>query len=112
MTTFTSRVRGLPSCHHLHSGNVQKKGSEVLHMGGTCRRARCATFQGFDRKKLKSTTMEGMDVDDENVKKKLEKLKIEFEQFTELMKEVLGDKVMVNDRSVDSLCVLTESEDG
>merc|ERR1712185_447337 len=66
-------------------------------------------------KKLKSTTKEGLDIDDEDDKKKLEELKAEFEPLTKLMKEVLGDKVekvMVSSRIVDSPCVLTTSEYG
>merc|ERR1712150_335326 len=46
----------------------------------------------FDGKKLKSTTKEGLEIDDEE-EKKLEELKAEFEPLTKLMKEVLGDKV-------------------
>merc|ERR1712022_40155 len=69
----------------------------------------------FDGKKLKSTTKEGLDIDDDDEKKKLEELKAEFEPLTKLMKEVLGDKtekVMVSSRVVDSPCVLVTSEYG
>merc|ERR1711975_211121 len=40
----------------------------------------------------KSTTKEGLDIDDEDEKKKMEECKAEFEPLTKLMKEVLGDK--------------------
>merc|ERR1711956_55340 len=66
-------------------------------------------------KKLKSTTKEGLDIDDEDEKKKFEELKAEFEPLTKLMKEVLGDKtekVVVSSRMADSPCVLTTSEHG
>merc|ERR1719206_1030879 len=69
----------------------------------------------FDGKKLKSTTKEGLDIEDEDEKKKLEELKAEFEPLTKLMKEVLGDKVekvIVSSRMADSPCVLTTSEYG
>ena len=69
----------------------------------------------FDGKKLKSTTKEGLDIDDEDEKKKIEELKAEFEPLTKLMKEVLGDKVekvLVSSRMADSPCVLTTSEYG
>merc|ERR1712167_253282 len=69
----------------------------------------------FDGKKLKSTTKEGLDIEDEDEKKKLEELKAEFEPLTKLMKEVLGDKVekvLVSSRMADSPCVLTTSEYG
>ena len=46
----------------------------------------------FDGKKLKSCTKEGLDIDDDDEKKKLEECKAEFEPFTKLMKEVLGDE--------------------
>ena len=62
----------------------------------------------FDGKKLKSTTKEGLDIDDEDEKKKIEELKAEFEPLTKLMKEVLGDKVekvLVSSRMADSPCV-------
>ena len=42
-------------------------------------------------------------------------LQVESEPLTNLIKEVLGDKVekvIVSDRIVDSLCVFTTSEDG
>merc|ERR1739848_288631 len=69
----------------------------------------------FEGKKLKSTTKEGLELDDEDEKKKLEELKAEFEPLTKLMKEVLGDKVekvIISSRIVDSPCVLTTSEYG
>merc|ERR1712073_182871 len=69
----------------------------------------------FDGKKLKSTTKEGLDIDDEDEKKKFEELKAEFEPLTKLTKEVLGDKtekVVVSSRMADSPCVLTTSEHG
>merc|ERR1711916_415283 len=64
---------------------------------------------------LENLRKEGLDIGDEDEKKKLEELKAEFEPLTKLMKEVLGDKVekvMVSDRIVDSPCVLTTSEYG
>merc|ERR1711977_120688 len=69
----------------------------------------------FDGKKLKSVTKEGLDLDDEDEKKKMEELKAEFEPLCKLMKEVLGDKtekVIVSGRVVDSPCVLVTSEYG
>merc|ERR1712072_75030 len=60
-------------------------------------------------------TKEGLDLDDEDERKKMEELKAEFEPLCKLMKEVLGDKtekVMVSSRVVDSPCVLVTSEYG
>merc|ERR1712151_1389451 len=64
---------------------------------------------------LESLRKKGLDIDDEDEKKKMEELKAEFEPLTKLMKEVLGDKVekvVVTSRMADSPCVLTTSEYG
>merc|ERR1711883_51113 len=88
---------------------LRKKGLEVLYMVDPVDEYAVQQLKEFDGKKLKSTTKEGLDIDDEDDKKKLEELKAEFEPLTKLMKEVLGDKVekvMVSSRIVDSPCVL------
>merc|ERR1712060_19271 len=72
---------------------LRKKGLEVLYMTDPIDEYAVQQLKEFDGKKLKSTTKEGLDVDDEDEKKKLEELKAEFEPLTKLMKEVLGDKV-------------------
>ena len=64
---------------------------------------------------MKSTTKEGLDIDDNDEKKKLEELTAEFQPLTKLMKDVLGDKtekVIVSTRLADSPCVLMTSEYG
>merc|ERR1712078_518369 len=94
---------------------LRKKGLEVLYMVDPVDEYAVQQLKEFDGKKLKSTTKEGLDIADEDEKKKLEELKAEFEPLTKLMKEVLGDKVekvIVSDRIVDSPCVLTTSENG
>merc|ERR1711934_717165 len=94
---------------------LKKKGIEVLYMVDPIDEYAVQQLKEFDGKKLKSTTKEGLDVDDEDEKKKIEELKAEFEPLTKLMKEVLGDKVekcIVSNRIVDSPCVLTTSEYG
>jgi len=63
-------------------------------------------------KKLKSITKEGLHIDDEDEKKKLEELKADFEPLSKFMKEVLGDKVekaLISSRMADSPCGLTTS---
>jgi HSP90 family molecular chaperone len=50
-----------------------------------------------------------LDLDDEDDKKKREELKAELEPLTKLMKEVLGDKVVVCSRLADSPWVLATS---
>merc|ERR1712202_68157 len=95
--------------------SLRKKGLEVLYMVDPVDEYAVQQLKEFDGKKLKSTTKEGLDIADEDEKKKLEEQKAEFEPLTKLMKEVLGDKVekvMVSDRIVDSPCVLTTSEYG
>merc|ERR1712159_963357 len=85
--------------------NLRKKGLEVLYMCDPIDEYAVQQLKEFDGKKLKSTTKEGLDVDDEDEKKKLEELKAEFEPLTKLMKEVLGDKtekVIVSTRLADS----------
>merc|ERR1739847_196223 len=94
---------------------LRKKGLEVLYMVDPVDEYAVQQLKEFDGKKLKSTTKEGLDIADEDEKKKMEEQKAEFEPLTKLMKEVLGDKtekVIVSDRIVDSPCVLTTSEYG
>merc|ERR1711967_27356 len=94
---------------------LRKKGFEVLYMCDPVDEYAVQQLKEFDGKKLKSVTKEGLDLDDEDEKKKMEELKAEFEPLTKLMKEVLGDKVekvLVSSRIVDSPCVLTTSEYG
>merc|ERR1712038_1700132 len=95
--------------------SLRKKGLEVLYMVDPIDEYGVQQLKEFDGKKLKSTTKEGLDIDDEDEKKKIEELKAEFEPLTKLMKEVLGDKVekvQVSNRMADSPCVLTTSEYG
>merc|ERR1711904_311251 len=94
---------------------LRKKGFEVLYMVDPIDEYCVQQLKEFDGKRLKSTTKEGLDLEDEDEKKKLEELKAEFEPLTKLMKEVLGDKVekvLVSSRMADSPCVLTTSEYG
>merc|ERR1712125_227235 len=94
---------------------LRKKGLEVLYMVDPIDEYGVQQLKEFDGKKLKSTTKEGLDIDDEDEKKKIEEMKAEFEPLTKLMKEVLGDKVekvLVSSRLADSPCVLTTSEYG
>merc|ERR1712188_248972 len=94
---------------------LRKKGLEVIYMVDPIDEYAVQQLKEFDGKKLKSTTKEGLDIEDEDDKKKLEELKAEFEPLSKLMKEVLGDKtekVIVSTRMADSPCVLTTSEYG
>merc|ERR1712039_445654 len=87
----------------------------VLYMTDPIDEYAVQQLKEFDGKKLKSTTKEGLDIDDEDEKKKFEELKAEFEPLTKLMKEILGDKVekvIVSDRMVESPCSLVTGEYG
>merc|ERR1719181_2505619 len=95
--------------------NLRKKGYEVLYMVDPIDEYAVQQLKEFDGKKLKSVTKEGLDLDDEDEKKKMEELKAEFEPLCKLIKEVLGDKtekVMVSTRITESPCVLVTSEYG
>merc|ERR1711971_608053 len=94
---------------------LRKKGLEVMYMTDPIDEYTVQQLKEFDGKKLKSVTKEGLEIDDDDEKKKLEELRAEFEPLTKLMKEVLGDKVekvVVTSRMADSPCVLTTSEHG
>merc|ERR1712043_10418 len=95
--------------------SLRKKGIEVLYMVDPIDEYCVQQLKEIDGKKLKSTTKEGLDIEDEDEKKSIEEMKAEFEPLTKLMKEVLGDKVekvMISSRMADSPCVLTTSEYG
>ena len=70
----------------------------------------------YDGKKLVSVTKEGLTLEDsEDDKKAFEEKKTQFEPLTQLMKDILGDKIekaVVSDRIVDSPCVLVTGEYG
>jgi len=94
---------------------LRKKGLEVLYMVDPVDEYAVQQLKEFDGKKLKSVTKEGLDLEDEDEKKKLEEQKAEFENLCKLIKEVLGDKVekvVVTNRISESPCVLVTSEYG
>merc|ERR1719468_1155411 len=95
--------------------SLRKKGLEVLYTVDPIDEYGVQQLKEFDGKKLKSVTKEGLDIDDEDEKKKIEELKAGSAELPKLMKEVLGDKVekvLVSSRMADSPCVLTTSEHG
>merc|ERR1712190_709967 len=94
---------------------LKKKGIEVLYMVDPIDEYCVQQLKEDDGKTLKSVTKEGLDLEDEDEKKKLEEQKAAFESLCKLVKEVLGDKVekvLVSTRIVDSPCVLVTSEYG
>merc|ERR1711868_193307 len=94
---------------------LKKRGLECLYMVDPIDEYATQQLKEYDGKKLISVTKEGLDLNDEDEKKKMEELKAEFEPLCKLMKEVLGDKVekvITSSRMADSPCVLTTSEYG
>jgi len=94
---------------------LKKKGYEVLYMVDPIDEYAVQQLKEYNGKKLMSVTKDGLDLDDEDDKKKTEELKAEFEPLTKLMKEVLGakvEKVCIGTRIAESPCVLTTSEFG
>jgi len=94
---------------------LRKKGLEVMYMTDPIDEYCIQQLKEYDGKKLISITKEGLDLDDEDEKKKLEEQKAECEQLCKLVKEVLGDKVekvVVSNRIQESPCVLVTSEYG
>merc|ERR1719161_2943177 len=94
---------------------LKKKGLEVVYMCDPIDEYCVQQMKEYEGKKLVAVTKEGLDLDDEDEKKKTEEMKAEFEPLCKLMKEVLGDKVdkvQVGTRIVDSPCVLVTAEHG
>ena len=94
---------------------LKKKGYEVLYMVDPIDEYVIQQLKDYDGKKLKNCTKEGLDIEDEDEKKKLEEQKAAYEGLYKLIKEVLGDKVekvVVGTRISESPCVLVTSEFG
>merc|ERR1712190_299987 len=96
-------------------GTLKKKGLEVIYMVDPIDEYCVQQLKEYEGKKLKSVTKEGLDVVDEDEKKKLEEQKAAYEGLCKLIKEVLADKVekvIVSNRVSESPCVLVTSEFG
>merc|ERR1712170_27874 len=94
---------------------LKKKGLEVLYLIDPIDEYVIQQLKDFEEKKLKNCSKEGLDIEDEDDKKKLEEQKAAFEGLCTLVKEVLGDKVekvLVGTRMSESPCVLVTSEWG
>merc|ERR1712203_582984 len=94
---------------------LKRKGLEVLYLIDPIDEYVIQQLKDFEEKKLKNCSKEGLDIEDEDDKKKLEEQKAAFEGLCTLVKEVLGDKiekVLVGTRMQESPCVLVTSEWG
>jgi molecular chaperone HtpG len=106
-------IAGVSSSPFLET--LRKKGLEVLYLVDPIDEYAVQQLKEYDGKKLKSVTKEGLDLVDEDEKKKTEELKADFEDLCKLIKEVLGDqvdKVVVSTRLEDSPCTLVTAEHG
>merc|ERR1711998_35158 len=95
--------------------SLKKKGIEVLYLIDPIDEYVIQQLKDFEEKKLKNCSKEGLDIEDEDDKKKLEEQKAAFGGLCTLVKEVLGDKVekvLVGSRMQESPCVLVTSEWG
>merc|ERR1711908_262625 len=94
----------------------KKRNYEVLFMTDPIDEYCVQQLKEYDGKKLVSVTKEGLKFEEsEEEKKAWEELTADFEPFTKLMKEILGDKVekvLMSERVVDSPCVLVTGEYG
>jgi len=94
---------------------LKKKGFEVLFMTDPIDEYCTQQLKEFENKKLRNITKEGLDLADEDEKKKFEDLKTEFEELTKVVKDTLGDKVekvVLSDRLSNTPCVLSTGEFG
>merc|ERR1712110_1030160 len=73
--------------------SLRKRGLEVLYLVDPIDEYAVQQLKEFDGKKLKSTTKEGLDIEDEDEKKKLEELKAEFEPLTKLIRKCLETRL-------------------
>merc|ERR1711909_30218 len=95
--------------------NLKKKGYEVLYMVDPIDEYCVQQLKEYDGKKLISATKEGLEMAEDDEKKKFEEAKAKTEGLCKLMKEVLDDKVekvVVSNRLADSPCVLVTGEFG
>lgn len=94
---------------------LKKKGLEVLFMTDPIDEYAMQQLKDIDGKKLVCITKEGLDIDDEEEKKKAEEDKVAFENLCKVIKDILGDKVekvIISPRIVSSPCVLVTGEYG
>nr|XP_027202105.1 heat shock protein 90-like [Dermatophagoides pteronyssinus] len=95
---------------------LNKKNYEVILMTDPIDEYVVQQLTEYDGKKFVCCSKEGMNlVEDEEEKKKLQELKDEFEPLTNVIKEILHDKVekvVISERVTNSPCVLVTSEYG
>merc|ERR1712182_62688 len=94
----------------------KKRNYEVLFMIDPIDEYCVQQLKEYDGKKLVSVTKEGLKFEEsEEEKKAWEELCADFEPLSELMKEILGDKVekvVMSERMTESPCVLVTGEYG
>merc|ERR1712057_149151 len=91
----------------------KKRNYEVLFMIDPIDEYCVQQLKEYDGKKLVSVTKEGLKFEEsEEEKKAAEELKADYEPLCKLMKEILGDKVVVSERLTDAPCCLVTGEYG
>merc|ERR1711903_429161 len=91
----------------------KKRNYEVLFMVDPIDEYCVQQLKEYDGKKLVSVTKEGLKfVESEEEKKAWEELCADFEPLSKLMKEILGEKVVMSERVTESPCVLVTGEYG
>jgi molecular chaperone HtpG len=95
---------------------LKKKGFEVLFLVDPIDEYAIQQLKEYEGKKLMSCTKEGLELEEEEEEKKaLEEQKAAMAPLTELVKEILGDKVekvVISNRIVNSPCVLVTGQFG
>merc|ERR1719357_1338682 len=94
---------------------VRKRGFEVLYMTEPIDEYCVQQLKEFDGKSLVSVTKEGLELPEDEEKKKMEEDKAKFENLCKLMKEILDkkvEKVTVSNRLVSSPCCIVTSTYG
>merc|ERR1712129_565076 len=92
---------------------LKKRDLEVLFLVDPIDEYAVQQLREYDGKKLMCVTKEGLDIGlTEDEKKAQEEEKAAFEGLCKKMKEILGEKVIVSDRMVESPCSLVTGEYG
>merc|ERR1719281_1109116 len=94
---------------------LKKRGLEVIYMTEPIDEYVVQQLKEFDGKNLVSVTKEGLELPDEEEKKKREADKEKFEPLCKVMKDILDkkvEKVVVSSRLVSSPCCIVPSQYG
>merc|ERR1711944_377616 len=94
---------------------LKKRGLEVVYMTEPIDEYVVQQLKEFDGKNLVSVTKEGLELPEDEEKKKREEDKAKFENLCKVMKDILDkkvEKVVVSNRLVNSPCCIVTSQYG